>query len=71
MSAMHYSNSISQRVMKPLTLDVFTAARELRDGMESSRLSLAERERLLRMCDTAHRLGRWALGAGGIHRTRR
>ena len=40
------------------------AARELRDGMENSRLSLADRERLLRMCDTAHRLGRRALGAG-------
>jgi len=82
------SNPISQRVMKPLEVDVFGAARErmrhifatydrvvvsysggkdstccleitievareLRDGMESSRLSLADRQRLLRMCDTA------------------
>ena len=43
------SNAISQRVMKPLEVDVFEAARE----------------RLLRMSDTAHRMGRRALGIGG------
>lgn len=43
---------------------LFRAAGELRDGMEGGRLTLADWERLLRMCDTAHRLGRRALGAG-------
>ncbi len=42
-------NSISQWVMKPLEVDVFEAAGE----------------RLLRMCDIAHRLGRRALGIEG------
>ena len=40
------------------------AAKELREGMEGSHLSLADRERLLRMCDTAHRMGRRAIGTG-------
>lgn len=40
------------------------AARELRDGMEGGGLSMADRERLLRMCDVAHKMGRRALGTG-------
>lgn len=38
--------------------------RQLIEGTQSGTLSLADRERLLRMCDTAHRMGRRALGAG-------
>ncbi len=65
------SNSISQRVMKPLEVDVFTAARDLRDNMEGSRLSLADRERGCFGCATQRT--RWAAvpSVKGIHRTRR
>ena len=37
-------------------------ARELIEGTQSGDLSLAHRERLLRMCDVAHRIGRRAIG---------
>jgi len=38
-------------------------AKQLIEGTQDGSLSLADRERLLRMCDTAHRMGRRALGA--------
>ena len=55
-----------------LDVQVFSVARaalalhskELIEGIQSGKLSLAERERLLRMCDMAHRMGRRALGIG-------
>ena len=55
-----------------LDVQVFSVARaamalhskELIEGIQSGELSLAERERLLRMCDMAHRMGRRALGIG-------
>ena len=37
-------------------------AGELREGIEGNHLSVADGEGLLRMCDTAHRMGRRALG---------
>ena len=71
------SNSISQGVMKPLEVDVFTAARERMRYVfttydkvvvsygrgKDSTCCLADRERLLKICNTAHRLGQRALGA--------
>ena len=39
-------------------------SKELVEGTQSGELSLAERERLLRICDTAHKMGRRALGIG-------
>jgi len=38
-------------------------AKELIEGTQDGSLSLSDRERLLRMCDTAHRMGRRVLGA--------
>ena len=46
-------------------MDVFKAARQLIEGTQDGALSMADRERLLRMCDTAHKMGRRALGAWG------
>ena len=40
------------------------AARKLNQAIESDTLSLTDQERLLRICDTAHRMGRRALGTG-------
>ena len=40
-------------------------AKELIESTQDGSLSLADRERLLRMCDVAHRMGRRALGIGG------
>jgi hypothetical protein len=39
-------------------------AKQLIEGTQKGNLSLPDQERLLRMCDTAHRLGRRALGKG-------
>ena len=39
-------------------------AKEFIEGTQSNTLSLADRERLLRMYDMAHRMGHRALGAG-------
>ena len=36
--------------------------KEFLEGTQAGTLSLADRERLLRMCDTAHRMARRALG---------
>ena len=41
------------------------AARKLNQAIEGDSLSLADQERLLRICDTAHRMGRRALGSEG------
>ena len=41
------------------------AAKKLGQDMDGDTLSLSDRERLLRICDTAHKLGRRALGTGG------
>jgi hypothetical protein len=40
------------------------AARRLHKDMKGENLSIADQERLLRICDTAHRMGRRALGFG-------
>ena len=40
------------------------AARKLQAGIEKDSLALADQERLLRVCDVAHRMGRRALGVG-------
>lgn len=55
-----------------LDLQAFSVARaaiallgkQFIEGTQGGRLSMADRERLLRMCDTAHRLARRALGVG-------
>ncbi|PIU57548.1 MAG: hypothetical protein COS88_00765 [Chloroflexi bacterium CG07_land_8_20_14_0_80_51_10] len=55
-----------------LDLQAFSVARatlalhgkQLIEGIQSGSMSLADRERLLRMCDTAYRLGRRAMGIG-------
>ena len=55
-----------------LDLQAFSVARamlalagsELAQGTKEGRLRLPEQERLLRMCDLAHKLGRRALGIG-------
>jgi hypothetical protein len=39
-----------------------TAARKLQQGMKGDDLPLPDQERLLRICDTAHKMGRRALG---------
>jgi hypothetical protein len=40
------------------------AARKLNQSLEGKELSVNEQERLLKMCDLAHRMGRRALGIG-------
>jgi hypothetical protein len=40
------------------------AARKLNHSLEGNELSVNEQERLLKMCDLAHRMGRRALGIG-------
>jgi hypothetical protein len=40
------------------------AARRLNQSLEGKELSVNEQERLLKMCDLAHRMGRRALGVG-------
>lgn len=40
------------------------AARRLNQSLEGESLGLADQERLLKMCDLAHRMGRRALGVG-------
>ena len=41
-----------------------TAARRLHQSIEGDAMTLADQERLLRMCDLAHKMGRRALGIG-------
>jgi hypothetical protein len=40
------------------------AARKLNQSLEGNELSINEQERLLKICDLAHRMGRRALGIG-------
>jgi hypothetical protein len=40
------------------------AARKLNQSLEGNDLGLAEQERLMRVCDLAHRMGRRAIGVG-------
>jgi hypothetical protein len=66
--------TLEQLAEKASQLDVqaFSVARaaiallgkEFIEGMQAGSLSLADRERLLRMCDTAHRMARRALWLG-------